>query len=231
MSKITLSRLFRDIVSSLCRSNNITALINNAGVMACPYSKTKDGLELQMGTNHFGHFYLTQLLLPRLQSARIVNVSSLGHAMWRVPCNATNYGQMCQQNTYDSWKAYSLSKAANILFAHELQRRYGASHKIQAYSLHPGGVNTELSRHMGIGNLIRSATAPVRYILLKSPLEGAQTNLYCALSNQAEAGGYHADCQPVSVLQKYARDDQVAQDWWNYSEKVINEKLADIEGK
>ena len=199
--------------------------------MACPYSKTKDGLELQMGTNHFGHFYLTQLLLPRLQSARIVNVSSLGHAMWRVPCNATNYSQMCQQSTYDAWKAYSLSKAANILFAHELQRRYSTSHKIQAYSLHPGGVNTELDRHIGIANLIRRAMVPLRYILLKSPLEGAQTNLYCALSNQAEPGGYHTDCQPVSVLQKYAKDDQVAQDWWNYSEKVISEKLADIEGR
>jgi NAD(P)-dependent dehydrogenase (short-subunit alcohol dehydrogenase family) len=199
--------------------------------MGCPYSKTKDGLELQMGTNHFGHFYLTQLLLPRLQSARIVNVSSMGHSMWGVPCNATHYGQMCQQNTYDPWKAYSLSKTANILFAHELQRRYGTSHQIRAYSLHPGVVNTELDRHIGIANLVRSAIVPFRRLLLKTPVEGAQTNLYCALSNQAEPGGYHVDCQPVPVLRKYAKDDQVAQDWWNYSEKVINEKLADIEGK
>lgn len=106
------------------RNNKIAALINNAGIGACPYSKTKDGLELLMGTNHFGHFHLTKLLLSRLHSSRIVNVSSSGHAMWHVPCDATHYLQMCQSDMYSSWKAYSLSKAANILFTRELQRRY-----------------------------------------------------------------------------------------------------------
>jgi NAD(P)-dependent dehydrogenase (short-subunit alcohol dehydrogenase family) len=213
------------------RNTKITALINNAGVMACPYSKTKDGFELQMGTNHFGHFYLTQLLLPRLQSSRIVNVSSFAHIIWRVPCDAAHYAQMCNSNTYKPWSAYSLSKSANIIFTRELQRRYASSHQIRAYSLHPGGVDTQLSRHMDINQLIRSITKPLVYLLLKTPLEGAQTNLYCALSNEAQPGGYHSDCQPTAILNKYADNDDIARDWWDYSEQVINEKLKDIENK
>lgn len=212
-------------------NRKITALINNAGVMASPYSKTKDGFELQMGTNHFGHFYLTKLLLPRLYSSRIVNVSSFGHILYRVPCDASHYAQMCNRETYAPWSAYSLSKSANILFTHELQRRYSESHKIRAYSLHPGGVNTKLDRHVNTSNVIRSLIQPIRYLLFKTPLEGAQTNLYCALSNEAKPGAYHSDCQPVPVLNKYVDDDEVAREWWDYSEKVISEKLKDIEDK
>jgi NAD(P)-dependent dehydrogenase (short-subunit alcohol dehydrogenase family) len=178
--------------------------------MACPYTKSKDGFELQMGTNHFGHFYFTQLLLPRLQSSRIVNVSSAAHFMWSVPCDASHYAQMCHPNTYHPWSAYSLSKTANILFTRELQQRYGTSHHIRAYSLHPGSVNTQLDRHVGFHDIIRKILKPIRYVILKTPLEGAQTNLYCALSDQAKPGEYHADCQLTAVFHKYAKDDQLA---------------------
>jgi NAD(P)-dependent dehydrogenase (short-subunit alcohol dehydrogenase family) len=136
---------------------------------------------------------------------------------------------MCNPNTYNRWSAYSLSKSANIIFTRELQRRYSISHKIRAYSLHPGGVNTPLDRHIGVGNLVRTLLKPIRYLLFKTPLEGAQTNLYCALSNQAKPGAYHSDCQPTSVLNKYVEDDEVARAWWDYSEQVINEKLKNIE--
>ena len=199
--------------------------------MACPLGKTKDGLEMQMGTNHFGHFYLTKLLLPRLHSSRIVNVSSFGHSMWRVPCNEQNYDLMCHPETYDRWRAYSLSKAANILFTRELQRRFSSSHQIRSYSLHPGVVATELDRHMGITNVMRMLGSPIIYLLMKTPLEGAQTNLFCALSNEAKPGAYHCDCKPAAVLNPFAENDQVARDWWDSSEKVINEKLAKIEQK
>ena len=155
----------------MSRSREITALINNAGVMACPYSKTKDGFELQMGTNHFGHFYFTKLLLPRLHSSRIVNVSTVGHVIWRVPCDASHYAQMYNPNTYNPWLAYSLSKSANILFSRELQRRYSVSHKIRSYSLHPGFVNTRLDRHVSVSNVIRILLKPIRSLLLKTPLE------------------------------------------------------------
>ncbi|CAF0995889.1 unnamed protein product [Rotaria sordida] len=209
-------------------NTKITALINNAGVMACPYTKTKDGFELQMGTNHFGHFYFTQLLLPRLHSSRIINVSSAGHFMWPVPCDALHYEQMCNPNTYNPWSAYSLSKTANILFTRELQRRYSISHNICAYSLHPGTVNTPLDRHLHLHDLMRKLSKPIRYIIFKSPLEGAQTILYCALSNKARPGEYHADCQPTPVCHKYAKDDKLARVWWDYSENIINEKLKEI---
>lgn len=197
--------------------------------MACPYTKTKDGLELQMGTNHFGHFYFTQLLLPRLQSSRIVNVSSAAHFMWNVPCDGFHYSQMSDPRTYHPWSAYSLSKTANILFTRELQHRYATSHNIRAYSLHPGTVNTDLDRHSQMPDLIRMLLKPIRKIILKTPLEGAQTSLYCALSHEARPGEYHEDCQPRTVFHKYAMDDQLAREWWDYSEKVINEKLKDID--
>jgi NAD(P)-dependent dehydrogenase (short-subunit alcohol dehydrogenase family) len=213
------------------RNMKITALINNAGVMACPYGKTKDGFELQMGTNHFGHFYFTQLLLPRLQSSRIVNVSSAAHALWKVPCDASHYAQMYNPNTYNRWQAYSLSKSANIIFTRELQRRYASSHKIRAYSLHPGAVDTQLDRHIGISNIIRSLVQPLKYLVFKTAPEGAQTNLYCTLSNEAQPGAYHADCQPTPVFNQYVDNDDIARAWWDYSEQVINEKLKDIENK
>ncbi|UJR25704.1 hypothetical protein I4U23_007055 [Adineta vaga] len=222
----------RSCVETFIKNENenikIIALINNAGIMACPYGKTKDGLELQMGTNHFGHFYFTQLLLPRLRSARIVNVSSAAHFMWQVPCDAAHYNQMCNPNTYHPFSAYSLSKSANILFTRELQRRYFSTHNITAYSLHPGTVNTELDRHMSMNNILRQLIKPIRYLIFKSPLEGAQTNLYCALSNDAQPGEYHTDCRPMPVFHKYAKDDKLAEEWWNFSEKIIYEKLKDI---
>jgi len=127
------------------RNAPITALINNAGVMACPYSHTKDDFEMQMGTNHFGHFYLTQLLLPQLlkSKSRVVNVSSLAHVMWQVPCTVERYNEVLNKQTYKPWHAYSLSKTANIYFTIELYRRFGAQ-GLRAYSLHPGGVDTAL---------------------------------------------------------------------------------------
>jgi NAD(P)-dependent dehydrogenase (short-subunit alcohol dehydrogenase family) len=223
--------LFLFIFWFIYSKQKITALINNAGVAGCPYSKTKDGFELQMGTNHFGHFYLTKLLLPRLNSSRIVNVSSLGHFIWKVPCDASHYAQMYNPNTYNRWSAYSLSKSANIIFTRELQRRYSITHHIRAYSLHPGGVSTQLDRHIDISNLMRAAIKPIRCLFFKTPLEGAQTNLYCALSDEAQPGAYHADCHPTPVLNEYVENDEVARDWWDYSEKIINEKLANIKDK
>lgn len=196
--------------------------------MACPFGKTKNGFEMQMGTNHFGHFYFTKLLLPRLKSSRIVNVSSLAHIMWPVPCDAAHYAEMCNPNTYTPWRAYSLSKAANILFTRELQRRYSNSYNIRAYSLHPGGVNTPLDRHVPIGQLVRKLMEPLRYLLFKTPLEGAQTSLFCALSDRAVPGEYHADAKQMPVGQKYVTDDNLAREWWEYSERVLEEKLSQL---
>lgn len=114
--------------------------------MACPYSLTKDGFELQMGTNHVGHFYLTKLLLSRLTGARIVNVSSFAHTMCQVPCDTRHYNRMCQVSLYNPWRAYPLSKATNILYTIELQSKYSKSLGINSSAVHPGIVHTELDR-------------------------------------------------------------------------------------
>lgn len=124
-------------------------LINNAGVMRCPKMLTKDGIELQLGTNHMAHFLLTNLLLDLLkQSApsRIVNVSSLAHTRGQI-----NVADLNSEQKYDSGDAYSQSKLANVLFTLELAKRLTNS-GVTANSLHPGIVHTELGRHMSFFN-------------------------------------------------------------------------------
>lgn len=124
-------------------------LINNAGVMRCPKMLTKDGIELQLGTNHMAHFLLTNLLLDLLkQSApsRIVNVSSLAHTRGQIRVADLN-----SEQSYDSGDAYSQSKLANVLFTRELAKRLAGT-AVTVNSLHPGIVSTELGRHMSFFN-------------------------------------------------------------------------------
>merc|ERR1719232_1478645 len=124
----------------------IDILINNAGIMACPKMKTKDGFEMQFGTNHLGHFLLTNLLMPQLKKAapgaRIVNVSSLAHTNGQMNWEDINY----DNTPYDRFKSYSQSKLANVLFTKELARK-GEGSGVNAYALHPGVIKTEHGRH------------------------------------------------------------------------------------
>ena len=125
----------------------IDILINNAGVLMCPYSKTEDGFELQFGVNHLAHFLLTNLLLDRLKeapSARIINVSSMGHK-----CGKINFDDLQSEKSYSKFGAYSQTKLANILFTRSLAQRLKDT-KVTAYSLHPGVVRTEIQRHLGV---------------------------------------------------------------------------------
>ena len=126
----------------------IDILLNNAGVMACPLNRTEDGLEMQIGTNHFGHFLLTDLLLPLLRKGgpgtRIVNVSSTAHERGQMYFDDINFNKI----QYEPFKAYSQSKLATVLFSAELAERE-AKNGIHVYSLHPGVIATDLGRHMG----------------------------------------------------------------------------------
>lgn len=125
--------------------SHIDILINNAGVMACPYWKTEDGFEMQFGVNHLGHFLLTNLLLERLKqspSARIVNVSSSAHKR----CSRINFDDINSTKQYDSFKAYAQSKLSNVLFTRSLARRLEGT-SVTTNSLHPGVIRTELGRH------------------------------------------------------------------------------------
>ena len=123
----------------------IDVLINNAGVMACPFMTTKDGFEMQFGTNHLGHFLLTNLLMPAIQSGqnpRIINLSSAGHTHADVNLDDPNF----ETSEYNAWESYGRSKSANIHFTRELVRRYGDN--LQSFAVHPGVILTELGRHL-----------------------------------------------------------------------------------
>lgn len=124
-------------------------LINNAGVMRCPQSTTKDGIETQLGVNHMGHFLLTNLLVDVLkQSApsRIVVLSSIAHTRGTINQTDLNLSQ-----AYDEAAAYNQSKLANVLFSRELAKRLAGS-GVTVNAVHPGIVDTELMRHMSIFN-------------------------------------------------------------------------------
>ena len=121
-------------------------LINNAGVMYTPLERTAEGFEMQFGTNHVGHFLLTNLLVPMLLAdppSRIVNLSSGGHRGSDIVWDDPNY----ERREYDKFSAYGQSKTANILFSVELERRL-ADRGVHAYAVHPGMIATELGRHM-----------------------------------------------------------------------------------
>jgi NAD(P)-dependent dehydrogenase (short-subunit alcohol dehydrogenase family) len=120
-------------------------LINNAGVMACPKAKTRDGFEMQIGTNHMGHFLLTNLLLDLLKQsapARVITVSSLFHMYGRI-----NREDLNSEKHYWRWIAYGQSKLANVLFSRELAKRLEGT-GVTSNSLHPGAVNTELAKNL-----------------------------------------------------------------------------------
>ncbi|KAA1250873.1 SDR family NAD(P)-dependent oxidoreductase [Mycobacterium simiae] len=120
-------------------------LVNNAGIMATPYSLTIDGFESQIGTNHLGHFALTNLLLPKL-SDRVVTVSSILHWMGRINLDDLN----CKSRRYSPWLAYGQSKLANLLFTSELQRRLVAvDSPLRAIAAHPGYSRTNLRANSG----------------------------------------------------------------------------------
>lgn len=124
----------------------IDVLINNAGVMACPFGHTADGFETQFGTNHLGHFLLTALLSPAIMrgsSPRVVTLSSAGHSRSDIDLTDPNF----ENTEYSAWDAYGRSKSANALFAYELARR-GGPKGLLSFSVHPGMIVTELGRHL-----------------------------------------------------------------------------------
>ena len=202
----------------------IDILINNAGVMATPEWRTQEGFELQFGTNHVGHFLLTNELLPLLrkaEKARVVVVSSSAHAMGKIDFEDLNW----RTRPYNSMGAYGQSKLANILFAKELARRetlLGSG--VTVYSLHPGIVKTELSRHF------RETFGSVLFYLAKifSPLyktveSGAQTSICCAVDPALEkqTGKYYKDCQEAEISTE-GENMEDARRLWDLTMEMIN---------
>ena len=202
--------------------DNADVLINNAGIMAAPYALTADGFESQIGTNHLGHFALTNLLLPKL-SDRVVTVSSMAHWPGRIDLNDLNW----KNRRYSPWLAYSQSKLANLLFTSELQRRLDAcGSPLRALAAHPGYSHTNLQGATGrrLGDALMSA---VTRVVATDADFGARQTLYAAsqeLPGNTFVGprfGQIGPTQPVRRSRR-AQDAGMAAALWELSEQLTD---------
>ena len=202
----------------------LNILINNAGVTLPERKLTKDGFEMQFGTNHLGHFYLTNLLLDVIEKSapsRIINVSSMLHAN----CKQVNWDDIMFERNYQFMTVYAQSKLANNLFTKKLQQRLEGKN-VKVVSLHPGAVKTELVRSITEKWYMALAIAIVKPFW-KNAQEGAQTSLQCALEDHDKlAGGmYYSDCK-VKKESKMALNQESADRLWALSEELISKALS-----
>ncbi|EFN78523.1 retinol dehydrogenase 12 [Harpegnathos saltator] len=213
-------RSVRECANNLLRHEpTIHILINNAGICSCPFKKTEDGNEIQLQTNYLGHFLLTLLLLPKLQSSapgcRIINVSSIAH--WFINMH---FDDLNMEKSYNPLLAYAQSKLANILFTKELARRLADANiqGINTYALHPGLIATDISRHVNQGMFYGSKFLfnLLCWIFGKNVEQGAQTTIHCSVDEKAdeETGLYYYDCHPGMTSFK-AKDRRNAERLWN----------------
>lgn len=195
-------------------------LINNAGIMAVPYALTRDGFESQIGTNHLGHFALTNLLLPKVTD-RVVTVSSMMHWAGTISLNDLNW----KARPYSAWLAYGQSKLANLLFTSELQRRLAAAGSpLTAHAAHPGYSATNLQGHTGnrFGTPVWNAG---NRLFATSAEFGANPTLYAAsqdLPPDSFIGPKYGARGPVGPVGRspLARSTSTARDLWRLSEQL-----------
>ena len=220
----------------LAAGQPLHVLIANAGVMACPQGKTKDGFETQFGTNHLGHFVLVNRLVPlvlRGAPGRIVSLSSSGHRFSDVDLDDPNF----ERTPYDPWLAYGRAKTANALFAVELDRRL-APRGVRACSVHPGGIRTELGRHLTeatmqqlVSRMTRPGAPP-----FKTVEQGAATTIWAGfIADPAEIGGRYcencgvsevtSDPETLVGVRAWALDPVRAQALWRRSEELVGERF------
>lgn len=201
--------------------NRLDILINNAGVMMCPFSKTIDGFEIQMGVNHLGHFALTGLLMPLLKktiNSRIVVTSSVAHKTGNINFEDLNW----EKRKYATGKAYSDSKLANLYFTYELVKRLKDSPDAPLVTAsHPGWTKTELDRHTSFTSLLGNYIA-------QTVEKGTLPTLRAAIDNKAKAGDYFGPAKlfelrgaPVIVKSNKLSYNKVnATKLWALSEKL-----------
>jgi NAD(P)-dependent dehydrogenase (short-subunit alcohol dehydrogenase family) len=182
----------------LSKSKTLNIFIANAGIMACPEGRTKDGFEIQFGTNHLAHFLLFNILKPTLLASatpefnsRAIFLTSIGHRIAE-----PNFDNLNLDGTYVDIIAYGASKSCNLWTANEIDRRYGPK-GLHAFGVHPGAVLTDLSRHLSEEANAGLLEDKVLQNLYKNPQQGASTTLWAATAKVLESNGgkYLEECQ------------------------------------
>jgi NAD(P)-dependent dehydrogenase (short-subunit alcohol dehydrogenase family) len=202
-------------------------LVNNAGIMAVPYAQTVDGFESQIGTNHLGHFALTNLLLPKITD-RVVTVSSIVHLLGYISLKDLNW----KSRPYFAWPAYGQAKLANLLFTSELQRRLeAAGSAVKAHAAHPGYSATNLQGQTGNRMGTRFWDAG-NWLFATTPDFGARQTLY-AVSQDLPGNSFigpkfvmRGPTGPVAHRSPLARDARKATALWELSEQLTDTKFA-----
>ena len=216
-------------------------VIANAGVMATPFGHTADGFETQFGTNHLGHFVLVNRIAPPLHAGgRLINLSSAGHRYSNVDLQDPNF----ERTQYEPFVAYGRSKTANILFAVAFDRRH-RERGVRAAAVHPGGIQTELGRHMDAEQLqalvdrinsqaAAAGSAPFQW---KTIPQGAATSVWAGVVAKAEeiGGRYCENCHVAELVgddaairegvRGYALDPDRAEALWKKSEELVGESF------
>ncbi|XP_078148054.1 short-chain dehydrogenase TIC 32 B, chloroplastic-like isoform X2 [Carex rostrata] len=224
LSSLKSVRAFADEFLSMDLPLNL--LINNAGIMFCPFQLSEDGIELQFATNYLGHFLLTNLLLEKMKSTakstgiegRIVNLSSIAHH--HTYKKGICFEQLNDPTIYSDKKAYGQSKLASILHTKELSRRLreeGAN--ITVNSVHPGLIMTNLMRH---SLCFMKMLKVFSYMCWKTVPQGAATTCFVATNPSLEGvtAEYFSDCNEEKTY-VLARDEKLAKDLWEFSEKLV----------
>jgi NAD(P)-dependent dehydrogenase (short-subunit alcohol dehydrogenase family) len=220
-------------------------IIANAGVMATPFGKTEDGFEMQFGTNHLGHFVFVNRIAKLIkEGGRLINLSSAGHRFSNVDLKDPNF----ETTQYEPFVAYGRSKTANILFSFAFDQRH-RDRGVRAAAVHPGGIQTELARHMDPAHLEQmvnqineqAAAKGKGPFQFKTVPEGAATSVWAAVvASAGEVGGrYCENCHVSDVVaddatlgmldegvRGYALDPENAKALWKKSEELVGEAFA-----
>ena len=213
------------------RFGPIHALVNNAGIMQTPKQETADGFEMQLGTNHLGHFLWTALMFDRLdpQEGRVVTVASIAHKMGSI-----NFDNLMMERGYDSSRAYSRSKLANLVFSMELHRRLrAAGSPIEAVACHPGYSDTAL-QSTGPAGILKAVYKVTNKLMAQPARLGAYPTVLAAADERAVSGGYYG---PTGIFDargpvgdasatRSALDEETGRKLWEVSEDLVGERFA-----
>lgn len=200
------------------RAGELQSIVANAGIMALPQREVKHGVEMQLLTNHVGHFILVTGLLDRLaKDGRVVVLSSAAHRM--APSYGVDLADPAMERGYQAWSAYGRSKLANLLFARELARRLPSGQVANA--VHPGVIHTRLARHLG-GLMNQLSATAGSALFMKSVGEGAATQCWAAVNPAAATitGEYLKDCN-VAASSKLGQDLDLARKLWEQTEALV----------